>query len=111
VPGNRRSVRLKDYDYSQGGMYYVTICANDKRCVFGDVKDGKMILNDAGRIIAKNWKSIPERFPNVEIDEYIVMPTHLHGIITIVGAPLVGALNNRAGTRPAPTLREIYSYS
>ena len=103
MPGKRRSARLKDYDYSQGGMYYVTLCINDKRCVFGDAKDGEMILHDEGKMIADNWKSIPERFANVEIDEYIVMPNHLHGIINVADT----MDNNGAPIKGAPTLGNI----
>ena len=95
------------------------------RNISGCVKNAKMILNDVGQMVADNWNGLPKRFPNIEMDEFIVMPNHMHGVITIVGAPLVGALNNdngvdvsnddmakinnrtfvngRAGTRPAPT--------
>jgi REP element-mobilizing transposase RayT len=67
--------------------------------MFGNVKENIMFLNSAGQMISDNWHILPTRFPNIEHDEYVVMPNHLHGII-IVGAPLVGALNN-------PTLGEI----
>jgi len=63
-----------------------------------------MLLNDVGKIVSDDWEKLPERFPHIEMDEFVVMPNHMHGII-IVGAPLVGALNDpRAGTRPAPTM-------
>ncbi len=125
MSGNRKSIRLKDYDYAQQGTYYVTVCANDRKCVFGDVGNGKMVLNDAGNMVTHDWNQLPDRFPNIEMDEFIVMPNHLHGVIVIVGkheitddvgAPLVGALNDmddRAGTRQrapikgAPTVGEI----
>ena len=112
----RRSIRLKGYDYSQAGAYFVTVCAKDRECMFGDIVDGEMQVNDAGRIIQKCWDNICDHFPHVELDEFIVMPNHIHGITLIVGAPLVGAppfgasINNtesRAGTRPAPTLGNI----
>ncbi|MBI1976619.1 MAG: transposase [Candidatus Omnitrophica bacterium] len=108
MPGNRKSIRLKDYDYAQQGAYYVTVCANDRECVFGDVRNGKMVLNGAGDMVTHNWNKLPDRFPNIKMDEFIVMPNHLHGVIVIVGktgdvgAPLVGALNDvddRAGPR------------
>lgn len=114
MPGNRRSIRLKNYNYAQEGAYYVTVCAGDRACVFGDVRDGKMVLNGAGKMVADNWERLPERFPNIGMDEFIVMPDHMHGVIVIVGAPLVGALDNgRAGTmqraaiKVAPTLGQI----
>ncbi|MFH1665222.1 MAG: transposase [Candidatus Omnitrophota bacterium] len=115
MPGNRGTIRLKNYDYTKQGAYYVTVCVTRRKCIFGDVRDGEMVLKDAGRMAGEWWQKLPLHFPNIEMDEYIIMPNHLHGII-IVGAPLVGALNddgtgvkndNRAGTRPAPTLGRI----
>jgi len=104
---NRQSTRLKEYDYAQEGAYYVTICTQERKCLFGRIKDNKMVLNDAGRMIENNWNELLQRFSNIESDEFIIMPNHFHGTIYIVGAPLVGARNNRAGTRPAPTLGGI----
>lgn len=102
---NRRSIRLKEYDYSQSGAYFVTICTQNRECIFGEIVDGQMALNDAGRTINEKWQELKTRFPNIELDEYLIMPNHFHGII-LVGATLVVAqetTNDRAGTRPAPT--------
>ena len=102
---NRCSIRLKEYDYSQSGAYFVTICAHDRECLFGEIVDGKMILYDAGRMIDEQWQELETRFPHIELDEYVIMPNHFHGII-LVGATLVVAqetTKDRAGTRPAPT--------
>jgi putative transposase len=122
MPGERKSIRLRDYDYRQAGAYYVMVCVNNRRCLFGDVGNGEMILNDAGEMVQRVWNEIPRFYDGIDIDYFQIMPNHLHGIIIIVGkhdvgAPLVGALNNnnnvnglnynRAGTRPAPTLGEI----
>ncbi len=105
---NRKSLRLKDYDYTQNGAYYVTICAHNRRCVFGNVRSGEMMLNDAGTMTEEWWKKLPDRFPGIEMDEFIVMPNHLHGIINIVGAPFMGALNeDRATIKVAPTLGQL----
>ncbi len=82
----RRSIRLKDYDYSQAGAYFVTICTQNKECVFGDVVGGEMRLNDAGFMIAGWRNKIPTKFAQVETDQQIIMPNHFHGIISIVGA-------------------------
>jgi len=105
------TIRLKGYDYSQNGLYFVTICTQNRENIFGEIVDGKMKLNSAGNMIAIQWNNLINRFDNIELDEYTVMPNHFHGIIHIVGAPLVGARNNyaginktRAGTRPAPTI-------
>jgi len=106
---HRRSIRLKHYDYSQSGAYFVTICAQNKTCLFGDVIDAQMILNGPGRMLQTEWDALPKRFSGIELDAFAVMPNHIHGIIFIVGAPLVGARfvvgaqpsdQNRAGTRP-----------
>ena len=82
----RRSIRLPGYDYSQPGAYFITICTQGRICLLGDVADGVMVLNDAGRIVANCWKAVPCHFKWVELDEFVVMPNHLHGIINIVDA-------------------------
>ena len=79
----RKSTRLKEYDYTQHGAYYVTICTHDLKCLFGAVKQDKMVLNGLGIKADKCWKEIPIHFPHVALDEYIVMPNHVHGIIHI----------------------------
>lgn len=94
---HRRSIRLKGYDYSQAGLYFVTICCQDRECLFGAVENDEMILNDAGKIAKQCWLDVPEHFPNVVLHEYVIMPNHVHGIIeiveTVVGANIVGAKN------------------
>jgi len=81
---SRKTIRLKGYDYSQPGFYYVTICTQNRECVFGDVVNGKMVLNDIGNMIEKWWNKIPNKF-NAVLDEKQIMPNHLHGVIHIVG--------------------------
>ena len=98
---HRHSIRLKDYDYSQAGAYFITICTHNK----------KLYLEKYCRlrnIVKKQWDNIPHRFKNVELDEFVIMPNHIHCIIVIsfdkfVGATLAVAKNHRAGARPAPT--------
>jgi len=85
----RRSLRLRGYDYAQAGAYFVTICTQNRVCLFGDVVAGKMRLNDSGRLVAQCWQDIPNRFPNAALDEFVVMPNHLHGIIVIVRAQFI----------------------
>ncbi len=87
----RRSIRLRGHDYSRPGAYYVTICVEDHKCLLGEVALGQMKENDAACMVDRVWKSIPTQFPTAELDEYIVMPNHFHGIIKIVGARLVSA--------------------
>lgn len=86
---HRKSIRLKGYDYSQAGLYFITICAQNRQCLFGDVVNEKMILNDAGKMVENEWLKLHERFTNIELHEFVVMPNHFHGIIEIVGATLV----------------------
>ncbi len=93
---HRRSIRLKGYDYTQPGTYFVTLCTRDRKFLFGDIVNGAMCLNDAGRLIADAWKWLSIQYPYVMLDEYVVMPNHLHGIIVI-------ADHRRGGSRTAPT--------
>ena len=83
---NRKSIRLKGYDYSQAGLYFITICCQNRACLFGKIDDGEMVLNDAGKHAQQCWLEIPKHFPNTTLHEYITMPNHIHGIIEIVGA-------------------------
>jgi len=85
---HRRSIRLKGYDYSKPGMYYVTIVTHNHKCFFGKIENGKMILNEYGEIAQQCWTEITRRFPNIEIDEYIIMPDHIHAIIKITNPPV-----------------------
>jgi len=73
---NRRSIRLKGYDYSQAGAYFVTICTQGRVCLFGEIADGKMVLNDAGRIVADEWIKTALIRDEIELDEWVVMPNH-----------------------------------
>jgi len=80
---HRRSIRLQGYDYSAAGAYFVTICAKERACLFGDVVDGEMMLNQAGNVAHGCWRDIPGHFPHAELDEFVIMPNHVHGIIVI----------------------------
>lgn len=80
---HRRSIRLQGHDYSQTGAYFITLCTHNRRCMFGDIKDGEMVLNDVGKIVQKFWLEIPLHYPTVLLDEFVVMPNHVHGIIII----------------------------
>ena len=82
-PRGRPSLRLPDYDYAQPGAYFVTICALDRVCLFGEVREGAIHLNDAGRMVREVWEELPARFPHIGLDAFIVMPNHLHGIVVI----------------------------
>ena len=88
----RHSIRLRDFDYSQAGAYFVTVCTYERACRFGDVVDGNMRLNEAGRIVEQCWAAIPIHFPDVVLDAFVVMPNHVHGIV-IITRKTVGAKN------------------
>jgi REP element-mobilizing transposase RayT len=90
---HRLSARLRGYDYSRAGMYFVTICAQNRECLFGEIIDGEMWLNDAGKMVQICWNAISDHFPHVELDAFVVMPNHVHGILSIVRAINVGAKN------------------
>ena len=80
---HRQSIRLRDYDYSWAGAYFVTACVLQRKCLFGEIIDGKMILTETGRIVMATWSDIPNHYKNISLDESIIMPNHIHGIITI----------------------------
>jgi len=78
-----KSARLQNWDYSWNGLYFITICTQNREFYFGDVVKGEMILSAIGEIVKKYWYEIPKNFPFVELDEFVVMPNHIHGIIII----------------------------
>ena len=78
----RRAMRLRDYDYSQSGAYFVTICAQHRKCLFGAITDGKMRLNEIGQIVVECWNHTRQHFPSVGLGESVIMPNHFHGIIS-----------------------------
>src|SRR5512133_3737135 len=87
---HRRSIRLRYYDYASAGAYFVTICSQGRENLFGGIDGDTLVLNDAGRMLEGVWSGLTERFPDIELDSFVVMPNHVHFIIFFVGAPLVG---------------------
>ena len=81
---HRRSIRLAGYDYTQAGMYFITICTHNRQNLFGEIVDGEMVLNESGKIVATCWQELARHFPNITLGEWVVMPNHIHGIIIIV---------------------------
>ncbi len=96
---HRRSIRLKGYDYTQPGAYFITICTHGRECLFGEIIDGEMHLNEAGQIVVQTWQDLPNHVPNVQLDAFVVMPNHVHGIIIITER--AGGIG--AGLKPART--------
>ena len=82
---HRRSIRLPGYDYTACGAYFVTICTQGGACLFGEIINDQMQINDAGRMILDVWRELPAFYPGVAIDAFIAMPNHVHGIIVLVG--------------------------
>lgn len=85
---HRRSIRLPEHDYSLPGSYFVTICTKDRTCFLGEIIDEGMHLNKAGEMIEKLWLKLPDKFSQIELDSFIIMPNHFHGIINILKSDL-----------------------
>jgi putative transposase len=118
---HRRSIRLHNYDYASAGAYFVTICTQNRECLFGEIDAREMRLNNAGSIIEKGWMEAIGKFKGIELDEFVVMPNHFHGVIVIIGAPCadppisegktniesIGKITAVADARPGPALGDI----
>ncbi len=96
---NRRTSRLRGYDYSRAGIYFVTICAQNRRCIFGDILNGEIRLNDTGKIVAGEWVKSAKIRDEIELDEWVVMPNHLHGIVWIRNGDIDPMYDYRRGDR------------
>ena len=77
------SARLKNWDYSSDGAYYITICVKNRECIFGNINNGKVNLSNMGQVAEQCWQEIPNHFPFVQLDKFVIMPNHVHGIIII----------------------------
>jgi len=85
---HRRSIRLKGYDYSQPGLYFITLCTYRRQCWFGEIKRSRMHLNQIGKIVAREWLHSAQMRPTLQLDEWTIMPNHLHGIVRIIASEL-----------------------
>ena len=107
----RRSIRLQGYDYSCSGAYFVTMCTENRECLFGEIVADEMRLNDAGQMVQMVWEQLPDHYPGVDVDGFVVMPNHIHGIIVLAGDPVGATLCGPPGQArgqgqargPAPT--------
>ena len=101
---HRRSIRLRHYDYSQNGAYFVTLCIQNRECLFGEITESRITLNEYGKVTTNSWNWLSERYAAVDLDAWIVMPNHLHGVILFSE----GAGNGLGlgGSRTAPTKEE-----
>lgn len=93
----RRSIRLRGYDYSQEGAYFITLNTRNRECLFGDITDGEMLLNGFGEIVANEWIKTGEIRDEIELDAWVVMPNHFHGLVII----------RRGTARRAPTMEQF----
>ncbi len=101
---HRRSIRLRDYDYRQAGAYFITICTHQKECLFGDVINDEMLLSEMGQIVSEEWVRTAIIRPEIELDAFVVMPNHVHGIV--VFATNAGVDNEVGAHARAPLRRE-----
>ena|SRR3990172_5802371 len=102
---HRCSIRLKKYDYTQAGAYFITICTQDHGRLLGEIKDTRMLINASGDIMQQCWYDLPTHYPGLELDVLGVMPDHIHGILVLDNARM--GFNFRAGFKPAPTMITI----
>lgn len=97
---HRRSIGLKNYDYSQAGAYFVTLCSQNRACLFGTIENQQIELNEYGLIVQQIWEYLPIHFDNLELDAAVIMPNHFHGIIIITCRGAVSAPNNAPNNTP-----------
>ena len=88
---HRRSIRLKDYNYSSAGAYFVTVCTLERKCIFGEIMNGQNQLSSIGQISKSCWLEIPNHFQNSSLDEFVIMPNHIHGVVLLADVAIVGA--------------------
>lgn len=93
----RRSIRLQDYDYSQEGWYFITICCQDRAHLFGEIINGEIVLNEAGQMIESEWLKLKLRFPNIHCHQYVIMPDHFHAILEIIVGTTTVTVGNIIG--------------
>ena len=109
---HRRSIRLEGYDYSQEGWYSVTICVQGHVCMFGDIVNDQMRLNEAGIMVSKWWGKVGGKFSSVQTDRYIIMPNHFHGIVNVKGQPHgVAPTMNDASVQPCDKSRSSHGFA
>lgn len=97
----RKTLRLTGYDYSQPGAYFVTMCTKDRESRFGEIVDGEMRMNDLGGVVQSCWDDLPDHYLNAQLDGFVVMPNHVHGIVIILEQPSVGATHANDDGSPA----------
>ena len=105
---HRESIRLKGYDYSQPGGYFVTIVAQNRDCLFGEIVEGEMRLSRAGRIVQQAWMDLPNHYAAVVLDEFVIMPNHVHGVIVLMDTGRDGRGRSDLGQAHVPCYPDPY---
>ena len=100
---HRRSTRLRNFDYSQAGAYFVTVVTTDRNCLLGEIASQEMRLSAFGRLVQSVWYDLPKHYPRLRCDAFAIMPNHIHGVIVLADVVSPGAGNVGAGLKPAPT--------
>ncbi|MDQ2905971.1 MAG: transposase [Chloroflexota bacterium] len=90
---DRHSVCLPHYNYSQADFYFITICTHERQCTLGEIAHKEMYLSAAGNIVQSIWTTLPKRFPGIKLDDYVIMPNHIHGILVLTKIPAVSDLD------------------
>ena len=99
---NRQSIRLREFDYSRNGAYFVTVCTTQRLCLFGDIEDGEIRLSPVGQVTRLRWQDLPSHTPGLTLDVWVVMPNHLHGIIVLPGSSVTGVPVSNLPRGPKP---------
>lgn len=110
VKPNRKSIRLPYYDYTDVGAYFITLCVADHRCLFGEVREPEVVLNPMGQIALAMWEEIPVHFPQVQLDQFVVMPNHIHGILFITDKAQQVEQTHPQRTQHAASLRPMRAF-
>ncbi|MDX1919671.1 MAG: transposase [Candidatus Caenarcaniphilales bacterium] len=105
----RKNIRLPNYDYSSPGAYFVTVCSFVRESIFGEVQNDEMFANEKGQIVEEVWKGLPKHYHNIELDEFVVMPNHFHGILKIIYNPGDGHIPSYVGAHHDEPAQSTYS--
>lgn len=105
---NRRSIRLQDYDYKRAGAYFITIVTQNHKCMFGEIVDGEMRPNDWGQIVQDEWENSRQIRREIELDVFIVMPNHIHGVVVIADG--LGRATGRSPLQSGPSRRSLGAF-
>ena len=107
---HRRSIRLPDYDYSQAGYYFITICVQNRDCLLGEIKDGSMQLNAAGQMVCQWFDELENKFPHLKNNAFVCMPNHIHLVVRILSEPRQGQIHRFAPTGRSVSIPQVVQW-